>query len=114
MQNLVFVKGKLQDWNKSTFGNLRVTKEKLCTELNDIDKMVERMLEGRLSWVLEEGTFYIPLRETSKRKKFFGTKRQKGSDSRKRMETPTSSIKLPMEGSVKIGSLALWLKGRKF
>lgn len=41
MQKLTFVKGKLWEWNKSTFGNLQVMKEKLCSELNDIDRLME-------------------------------------------------------------------------
>lgn len=41
MQRLAYAKGKLWDWNKSTFGNLKVTKEKLCAELIEIDKLAE-------------------------------------------------------------------------
>lgn len=41
MQKLTYVKGKLRDWNRSTFGNLKVNKAKLSKEVTCIDKMVE-------------------------------------------------------------------------
>lgn len=36
-----YVKGKLTEWNKNTFGFLKVNKNKLCNELQYIDGCIE-------------------------------------------------------------------------
>lgn len=41
MKKLGFIKGKLRKWNRSTFGNLRVNKDKLLSELQHIDSLLE-------------------------------------------------------------------------
>lgn len=44
MQKLGYVKGKLQAWNRSTFGNLKANMDKLNEELIVINKTVEEEL----------------------------------------------------------------------
>lgn len=41
MKKQFFVKMKLVDWNRNTFGLLKDKKNKLCAELQDIDGSVD-------------------------------------------------------------------------
>lgn len=41
MQKLGYVKGKLREWNRNTFGNLKANINNLTVELDEIDKLVE-------------------------------------------------------------------------
>lgn len=46
MKKLGFLKIKLREWNKTSFGNLRANKEGLLSELQSIDSLME-MNENR-------------------------------------------------------------------
>lgn len=43
MKTLGYLKGKLLEWNKSTFGRLHKNKIKLWAELQDIDNKIEEV-----------------------------------------------------------------------
>lgn len=42
MKKLGFIKGKIREWNRSSFGNLGANKDRLLSELQLVDSLMER------------------------------------------------------------------------
>lgn len=59
MEKLVYVKGKLKEWNKTSFGNLELNKVKLHEELSVIDKLLEDNVGGTVELGTTKGGFVL-------------------------------------------------------